>query len=203
MEQEHRTIIACHECDLIHKLPQISIGSAARCSRCNATLYRPRRDSLNRTLALTIAASILFGIANIFPFIGFEINAQVRQTTLATGIWELYQQNMGIIATLVLITVVIVPALHLFCLFYIVFPLQLNRVPNHLARVFRLYLFLKPWGMMEIFMLGILVSGFKLIKMATILPGLALFAFFALICVLAAILITLDDHLIWEKVDYP
>lgn len=202
MEQEHTTIIACHECDLIHTLPQISVGSTARCSRCNATLYRPRQDSLNRTLALTIAGFILFAIANIFPFIGFKINAQVRQTTLATGIWELYQQNMGIIATLVLITVVIVPALHLFCLLYIVFPLQLNRVPKHLAKVFRLYLFLKPWGMMEIFMLGIIVSGFKLIKMATILPGLALFAFFALICVLAAILVTLDDHLVWGKVDY-
>ena len=70
-----------------------------------------------------------------------------------------------------------------------------------MARVFRLLIFLKPWGMMEVFMLGILVSVVKLVKMATIIPGVALFAFLALIFVLAAAAVTLDDHLIWEQID--
>lgn len=195
--------IACHECDLIHKLPDIPDGGAARCLRCDATLYRPRKDSLNRTLALTIAGIILFVIANTFPFIGFNIQAQIRETTLATGIYELYHQEMGIIATLVLITVVIIPLISLCCLLYILIPLQQQRVPKFLAPVFRLYLFLKPWGMMEIFLLGILVSGFKLIKMAAIIPGLSLFAFSILILVLSTIVTTLDEHIIWEKIDYP
>ncbi len=195
-------LIACHECDLIHRLPDTISEGAARCSRCEATLYRPKKDSLNRTLALTMAGLILFIIANTFPFISFEIQAQVRETTLATGIFELYNQDMWLIATLVMITVVIVPCVNLVCLFYIILPLQFNKVPTFLAPVFRLYIFLRPWGMMEIFMLGILVSGFKLIKMATLIPGLSLFAFFALIVVLSAILVTLDDHLIWEKIKY-
>lgn len=195
--------IACHECDLIHRLPHIPAGEAARCVRCEAKLYHPKKNSLNRTLALVIAGAILFIIANTFPFIAFKIGAQVRETTLATGIYELFNQHMGLIATLVLITVVIVPATSLCCLLYILFPLQLDRVPKFIVPVFRLYLFLKPWGMMEIFMLGIIVSGFKLIKMASLIPGLSLFAFFGLIFVLSAILVTLDEHLIWETVDYP
>ncbi len=146
--------------------------------------------------------SILFVIANTFPFIAFKIGAQVRETSLATGIFELYSQHMGLIASLVLITVVIVPAINLCCLLYIILPLQLNRVPKFMVPVFRLYLMLKPWGMMEIFMLGIIVSGFKLIKMASLIPGLSLFAFFGLIFVLTTIIVTLDEHLIWEKVDY-
>ncbi len=201
MTKEH--FIACHECDLIHRLPDVPVGGAARCLRCDATLYRPRKDSLNRTLALAIAGIILFVIANTFPFIGFTIQAQIRETTLATGIYELYQQNMGFIATLVLITVVVIPFVSLCSLLYILIPLQRNRVPKFLAPVFRLYLFLKPWGMMEIFMLGILVSGFKLIKMASIIPGLSLFAFSILILVLSTIMTTLDEHIIWEKIDYP
>ena len=68
--------------------------------------------------------------------------------------------------------------------------------------VFRLYLLLKPWGMLEIFMLVIIVSGFKLIKMASLIPGLSLFAFFGLVFVLALIIVTLDEHLIWERVDF-
>jgi paraquat-inducible protein A len=200
MKKDH--FIACHECDLIHNLPEVPVGEVARCLRCESTLHRPRKDSLNRTLALAMAGSMLFVIANTFPFIAFKIGAQVRETTLATGIFELFNQNMGLIATLVLITVVIVPAINLCCLLYIILPLQLNRTPIFMVPVFRLYLFLKPWGMMEIFMLGILVSGFKLIKMASLIPGLSLFAFFGLIFVLTTILVTLDEHLIWEKVDY-
>ncbi len=200
MKEEH--FIACHECDLIHELPDVPAGGVARCVRCDSTLYRPRKDSLNRTLALAMAGSILFVIANTFPFIAFKIGAQVRETSLATGIFELYSQHMGLIASLVLITVVIVPAINLCCLLYIILPLQLNRVPKFMVPVFRLYLMLKPWGMMEIFMLGIIVSGFKLIKMASLIPGLSLFAFFGLIFVLTTIIVTLDEHLIWEKVDY-
>ncbi len=195
-------IIACHECDLLHQHVDVPIGGVARCSRCGSALYRPKPDSLNRTFALTVAGIIFYVIANIYPFLGFRIGSQVRETTLATGIYELYLQHMSIIATLVFLTVVMVPAINLLCMLYILIPLKARRVPPHLAKVFRLYLILKPWGMMEIFMLGILVSAIKLVKMATIIPGVALFAFMALIFVLAAMTVTLDKHLIWEQVDY-
>ncbi len=56
--------------------------------------------------------------------------------------------------------------------------------------------------MLEIFMLGILVAGFKLAKMATMIPGVALFAFMALIFVLATIFAVFDEHQVWERVEY-
>mgnify|MGYP000632751078 CR=1 FL=1 len=193
--------IACHECDLVHRLEEIPSGGAARCARCGASLYRPKRDSFNRTLALAVAGVILYLIANTHPFLGFKIGSQIRETTLATGIYQLYLQGMVPIATLVLFTVVLVPAIHLVSMLYILVPLNRQRVPRHLARVYRLVLFLKPWGMVEIFMLGILVSVVKLVKMATIIPGVALFAFLGLIFTLAAMAVTLDDHLLWEQID--
>ncbi len=194
-------LIACHECDLVHALAAIPTGGAAHCARCGATLHRPKSDSINRTLALTLTGLVLYVIANTHSFLGFQIGAQVRETTLGTGIYQLYQQEMQTIATLVLITVVIVPAIHLLCMLYILLPLHFNRVPNHLARVLRVVIFLKPWGMMEVFLLGILVSVVKLVKMATIIPGVALFAFLALIFVLAAMMVTLDEHQIWERLE--
>jgi paraquat-inducible protein A len=191
-------LIACHECDLVHQLGEVPFGGAARCARCGAPLHRPKRDSINRTLALTLAGVILYLVANTNAFLGFKIGSQVRETVLVTGIYQLYQQDMMIIATLVLFTVVIAPAIHLLSMLYILTPLQMNIIPRHLPRVFRAYMFLKPWGMVEIFMLGILVSVVKLAKMATIIPGVALFAFLALIFVLAAMAVTLDDHVVWE-----
>ncbi len=199
---KHAHLMACHECDLVHALGDIPTGGAAHCVRCGATLYRPKADSLNRTLALTLTGLILYVIANTHPFLGFQIGEQIRETTLATGIYQLYQQEMSTIATVVLITVVIVPAIHLLCMLYILLPLYLNRVPGHLAQVLRVVIFLKPWGMMEVFLMGILVSVVKLVKMATIIPGVALFAFLALIFVLAAMMVALDEHLLWERLEH-
>ena len=193
--------MACHECDLVHQLGEIPPGGGALCSRCGAALYRPKTDSLNRTLALTFAGLILYVIANTHPFLGFRIGDQVRETTLATGIYQLYEQEMHAMATLVLLTVVVVPAIHLGCMLYILLPLCRNRVPRHLAAVLRLVMLLKPWGMTEVFLMGILVSIVKLVKMATIIPGVAMYAFLALIFVLAAMVVTLDEHLVWEKLD--
>jgi len=194
-------LIACHECDLVHQLGAVPPGGSARCVRCGTALYRPKRDSINRTLALALAGLILYIIANMFPFLAFKIGSQIRETTLTTGISQLYQQGMGPIATLVLLTVVVVPAVHLLSMLYILVPLQSNRVPRYLARVFRMIIFLKPWGMLEVFLLGILVSVVKLAKMATIVPGVSLFAFLILIFVQAAMTVTLDSHLIWHHID--
>ncbi|MGD9096947.1 MAG: paraquat-inducible protein A [Desulfobacterales bacterium] len=195
--------IACHECDLVHQLGAVPLGATARCSRCGGALYRPKTDTFNRTLALALTGLVLFIIANTNPFLGFKIGAQIRETTLVTGIYQLYHQDMYTIATLVLFTVVIVPAIHLLCMLYILLPLRANRIPPHLARVLRLVMFLKPWGMMEVFMLGILVSVVKLVKMATIIPGAALYAFLALIFILAATAVTLDEHQIWARMGPP
>ncbi len=66
-------MIACHECDLLHRVRPIQDGAAAKCVRCGAVLYRQKRDSLDRTLALTVAGLILFAVANTFPFLAFDI----------------------------------------------------------------------------------------------------------------------------------
>lgn len=187
---------------MIHELGEIPVGAVARCCRCGHSLYRPKKESLDRSLALTVAGAVLFIIANTHPFLGFKMGSQLRETILLTGVYQLYFQEMLAIGTLVLVTVVVVPCIHLICLLWILIPLRIGVRPPYLVEAFKLYLLLKPWGMLEIFLLGILVSGFKLATMATIIPGVALYAFLVLIFVLAAISVVLDEHLIWEHVEY-
>jgi paraquat-inducible protein A len=188
------SIIACHECDLIHHLKTLPPKGTANCIRCGAVLYKHKPNSLDRTLSFAMAGLILFILANSFPFLGLRIGAQIRETTLITGIYELYVQGMQVIAILVLITTVLVPFTQMMCLFYILLPLKFGRLPKGLPWVLRL-----PWGMMEVFMVGILVSVVKLAKMAKIIPGISLYSFLALIFVLSAMTVSLDAHLIWEK----
>jgi paraquat-inducible protein A len=195
------SLIACHDCDLIQRLPHISEAGTIQCIRCGAVLHQKIRNSIERTLSLTLAGLVLFGLANAFPFLAFKIGAQVRQTTLLTGIQELYAQGMPELSAIVLLTTVLVPFAQMICMLYILLPLKFRRIPIKLPQVFRFIRHLQPWNMMEVFMLGILVSVVKLAKMAKIIPGVALFSFLALIFVMAAMTASLDSHLIWEKWD--
>ena len=195
------TMIACHECDLIHRIQPLAEGTMARCTRCGASLYRHRRNSLERPLALTIGGMILFVLANSFPFLAMKIDTQVQQSTLLTGIKELYAQGMWEIALLVLLTTVLLPFIQLFSMLYVLLPIKFNRKPWMMVPIFRVLQKIQPWSMMEVFMLGILVSIVKLAGMAKMIPGASLFAFLALIFVLAASSATLDPHLVWERVE--
>jgi paraquat-inducible protein A len=195
------SFIACHDCDLIHRINPLPAKGTANCIRCGAVLYKHKPDSLDRTLAFAMAGLILFILANSFPFLGLRIGAQIRETTLITGIYELYVQGMQVIALLVLVTTVLVPFTQMMCLFYILLPIKFGRLPKRLPRVFRFLQSIQPWGMMEVFMVGILVSVVKLAKMAKIIPGISLYSFLALIFVLTAMTVSLDAHLIWQKWD--
>ena len=194
-----KSLIACHECDLLHRVQPLPDGGAARCVRCDALLYYQKKDSLDRTLALTIAGLVLFIVANTFPFLAMKSGGLVRETTLITGIKGLYLQGMEALALLVFLTIILVPLVHIAGMLYVLVPLKGNRVPRYLPLVFRFIRSLQPWAMMEVFMLGILVSMVKLGKMATMVPGLAVYSFVVLIFVLAGAAASLDPRIVWDR----
>jgi paraquat-inducible protein A len=194
-------VIACHECDLLHQRRPLPPDGTARCIRCGAVLYRHKRNSLDRVLALTVAGLILFIIANVYPFLTFRLETQIQETNLFTGVMELYQQGMWIVAGVVLLTTIVMPLLELTGMLFVLVPLKLQRRPRKLALLFRAVRTFQPWGMMEVFMIGILVAVVKLVKMASIIPGMALYAFMVLIFVLAASAAALDPHIVWKELD--
>ena len=194
-----RIIIACHECDLLHRFGPIPQGTIARCTRCGSVLLRHRPKSIERTLALNITGLILFALANSFPFLAMTLEGQYRQIVLLTGIKQLYLQGMPEIALLVLLTTFVSPLLHLSGLLYVLLPLKLGTLTPAIWRVFRWVRNLQPWSMLEVFMLGILVALVKLADIADVVPGISLYCFLALIYVLAAITATLDPNSVWEK----
>jgi paraquat-inducible protein A len=193
--------IACHDCDLVHRDRDLPPGGAAKCSRCEAVLYRERQDGLNRALALTIAGLVLFVVANTFPFLSFHMQGQVTETTLATGVWDLYEQGKPELAGLVFVTAIVAPAFQLGLLLHMLLPLQLGRRPPGLAYAFRLLRRIQPWSMMEVFLLGILVSVVKLAGMAKIVPGLAIYSFAVLIIVVAGANSVLEPRMIWRRAE--
>lgn len=199
-EMEKTVLMACHDCDLLQTIGPVPKGCQVRCMRCGAELYIRKRNSLNRTLSLVLAGLILFFLSNAFPLMELKIQGNLQETTLFQGVKALYDQDMRGLAMLVLLTCILAPFIQLSGLLYVLAPLKYNRLAPMTARVFRFIRKLQPWSMMEVFMLGILVSIVKLAKMSTIIPGISLYSFAALIIVLAWAVASLDPYIVWERV---
>jgi paraquat-inducible protein A len=192
-------VIACHECGTVQHMRALPEGGAARCSRCGATLYRQRRDSIEHALLLALAALILFVIANTFPFLTFQLEGRADTSTLLSGVRSLYGAGMWPLALLVLLTATVVPLVWLLSVTYVLLPLWLGRLPWRVADVFRITELLRPWAMMEVYLLGVIVAYVKLSDLARLELGIALFAFVGLIVAMIAAEAALEPHEIWRR----
>ena len=195
------SLTACHECDLLQRETPVPPGGTARCARCGAVLYRNQRDGLDRTLAYALGAAVLFVVANAFPIVGLEASGNRTSTTLFGTVQTLHNQDMTIVAGLIFVTTILMPALEIGALIYMLLPLKLGRVPQGLPAVFRLVHAVRPWGMVEVFMLGTLVSLAKLAHLAHVVPGIALWSFGALMVLVAAAAASFDPHALWARVE--
>ena len=193
-------LIACHECDALVRARPLEAGSTARCGRCGGLIARARHNSIERTLAFVMAGLVLFVLANVYPFMTFQLEGREQEATLLSGSIDLWKAGLPELGVLVFMTSVGFPALELLGLLYVLLPLRLEQRPaRHFGPVFRLIQAIGPWGMLEVYLLGVLVAMVKLSEMATLVPGIAFWSFCALILTTTAASATLDAPLVWRQ----
>ncbi|MFD1560829.1 paraquat-inducible protein A [Paraburkholderia silviterrae] len=193
-------LIACHECDLLQREVPVPEGGVLRCRRCHAEFYRNLPDSLERALALSLGAVVLFAISNAYPIVGLSVNGTLVETTLMGAVRVLYRDGKWPLASLVFATTVLMPILQTTGMLWMLVPLKYERVPWGGPWVFRLCHLCQPWGMTEVLILGLLVALVKLSKIAGVVVGPALWSFGALMLVLAAASAAFDTHILWLRV---
>ena len=193
-------LVGCPDCDLLQRLPAIDFGASARCLRCDRELWRRREDSLERTLALTLGAAILFVIANTVPMLGLTVVGRESFTTVAGGAVQLWKDGREGVAVLVLFTAIVAPALQIGFMLAIAISARGEWAPGWARTLMRHHPTACTWSMIEVMMLGVLVALIKIADYATVVPGLALFTLGALIFLLAAIQAIFDPRLVWERV---
>lgn len=194
-------LIACRDCDLLQYEVPLERHADAHCVRCDSVLYRGTRTGMNLMLALVLACTLLLIVSNLFPIAVLEAQGAHVEATLFDTVLTVYDQGREIVAVLVLLTTILLPALELACLLYLLIPLWLGKLAPNTPMVFRLVLAIHPWGMMEIFLLGILVTLVKLTDFATIIPGVSLWAFCALIVFFTMASSAFSTRDFWEWVE--
>jgi paraquat-inducible protein A len=193
-------IIACRECDALQREVALPPHGAARCVRCGAFLYRYTQDSLDHTLAYLLAAACFFVIANAFPLVGLETQGSSASTTLFGTVRALHDTGMTSVAVLVFMTAILIPGIEIAAMLYMLLPLKFGRVPPGLPVMFRLAQAIRPWGMVDVCMLGTLVTLVRLSQLATVRPGVALWALGALMLMFTAANAAFNPRALWARV---
>jgi paraquat-inducible protein A len=197
----HSALIACHECDLLQREVALPSGGKAICPRCKATLYTQSNNSIDRALALMLAAAVLFAVGNFFPVVSMEIQGRRTEAVVWEGAWRLHEEGETVVGILVFLTALVFPLLQIAGMLAILIPLRFGLTPRYLVPAYRTIEEVKPWSMVEVFMLGVLVSLVKLAHMAKVVPGIGMWAFFALIIALAWASSTLNPHEVWSRLE--
>ena len=195
-------LIACPDCDLLQRLPTLAPGASARCPRCDLELWRRREGSTDRTLALTLAAAVLYVVANTVPMLGLTAVGHSASTTVFGGAVQLWNDGRETVAGLVLLTAVVAPALQIGFMLAIALGARRERPPRWVGTLLRHHPHTITWSMIEVMILGVLVALIKIADYAKVIPGLALFVLGSLVFLLPAIQASFDPRWVWDRIEW-
>ena len=192
-------LVACEQCDQVVRVDEHALHGLS-CPRCGAALHRRKPDSLTRTWALVLTATILYVPANLLPVLTVVSFGQGAPSTIIGGVIELIQAGMLPVAVLVLFASILVPVLKLIGLVFLLISVQ-RRWTSRLADRTRLYRIIEGigrWSMVDVFMTGILAALVALGNLATITAGAGAVAFCGVVIVTIFASLSFDPRLMWD-----
>ena len=194
--------IACPDCDLMQRVPELQPGGKARCPRCGRTVATRSVDPLHRPLALTITALIALIIANTAPLMGLSAVGRQASTTIVGGAYQMWVQGQEITALIVAFCAVIAPAGYLLFMLTVLLAARRPPAPRWVGEMLRRADSMRPWSMNEVMLLGILVALIKIAELASVDVGVGMYAVGALVLLFPAIMVTFDPAEIWQRVEW-
>jgi paraquat-inducible protein A len=195
-----RSPVICEFCDAVYERAPLSANQRARCACCGAELYRDKHHDPDVMLALTLASLVVFLIANSFPIVSIEAGGARNHTTLIHAVLTAYDNGMGPLAIVTAVCVFFFPLLQIGLFAWLLLPLRAGRVPPGFVAAMHALRQMAPWSMVEVFLIGTLVSVVKLAAMATVIPQTGLWAFAVLTCLITA-LHSFDLHALWHRAE--
>lgn len=188
----------CPHCDLLQYLPALAEGEEAHCTRCQYPLDARQREPVLRPALYAGSALLMLLLANLFPFVSMAIagnRSEIHFFDTSAVLFGEYQQALAI---LVWLFIQAVPAFCMLAVIYLKVGMK-YRLPA-MIWVARVLYMLKPWSMVDIFLMGLLISFVKLVATADISLGMSFWAF-CLFCLLhLRTFQVLDRHALWASI---
>jgi paraquat-inducible protein A len=191
-------LVACHECDLLMRKPKLGHGEKALCPRCGYELYAHRHNVVQRSLALVIAALLLYVPANFLPIMQLNLLGQSSNDTVWSGVVALFDTGMQSVSVIVFLCSMGIPLLKLLCQLAVLLSIRFDIGRSYGLLLYRIYHHLRDWGMLEVYLMGVLVAFVKLADMAAISVGLGLVCFISLLLVQVGLEVVMSPHQIWQ-----
>lgn len=174
-------LIICPECHTLHRKIRLKKEKAAYCSECEYLLYYRHENLLEKGMALALATLITFIMASSFPIVRIEMSGIWHDLTLPFVFVTLFKEEFFVVGLIVSFLIFFVPLLYVVIYFFVLILFRMRRGYETTRRLLITLAMLKPWNMIEIFLISILVALVKLIGYAQIVFGISFFALVAFI----------------------
>ena len=193
-------LTACPACDLLLDACTVRPGYRLRCPRCNTVVQRAVGDSVSKTLAISLTGLLLYLPAMFMPIMTFSIAGIKESGSVVDAFRKLMEAGYFGVGLMVMATSLLFPLIKLTMLFIVSFGLTFRCFTNRLAGCFRVYGRLAEWAMVEVYMLAILVTVIKMLKMADIQYNTGFFCFSLIVLITVGASVVVDAHRIWQRI---
>lgn len=193
--------IACHSCDLLTNVAALKSGESAFCPRCGCFLTRCRDDAYDRVLAFASAGLMFLVFANSYPFLSFSSNGLESIITLRQTPAALWANGMPEVGALVAAFIIIIPAAVLLMMLALCISLSQDRYHPWLIPLAKGIFLGQNWSMVEVFIIGVIVSLVKIAAMATVVIGISFWAYAAFTICFTLAVASLDRYQCWEDIE--
>ncbi|HET7731386.1 MAG TPA: paraquat-inducible protein A [Usitatibacter sp.] len=190
----------CEACTMLNR--RVHDGEIA-CARCGAHLHERKTDSVVRGWAFLIAAAILYIPANVLPVMHTGTIFNQQTDTILSGVVHLWVTGSWVLAVIVFIASIVVPAAKLASLAVLLRHAQRRSTwrPQLRARIYRMTHFIGRWSMVDIFVGATLVAVVQFKAFGGILPGPGAIAFGAVVVLTMLASQSFDPRLTWDPID--
>jgi paraquat-inducible protein A len=178
-------------------LPVLGRKQTAVCRRCDSTLAGPATGRVERPLALATGALVLLLAAVVWPLMTVSSLGATRQSWLDTCVSALWSQGFLSLATLVAALTLALPCLYLVMLMWVLFALRFE-LGGPLGPLFRWVQHLRPWMMIEVYLVGCFVAYSRIKVVSTIEIGIGGWCLLGASLLFLLTLTQLDARTVWE-----
>lgn len=193
--------VACHFCDTLQTSPRLHEGESAHCCHCGKMLYQNRPRSLARATGFSSAALVFMGLAHAFPFLTMDSGSIRTRLTLVEAASSLARADFPALGAAVIAFTIVAPLLLVGGILYVAAPLRFGIALPGAVMMTRILQRCEPWSMLEVFLLGLIVSLLKLGKVAEIRFDVGLWALAGLVVCTAAAMAGIDRLELWDRLE--